>query len=193
MRDPMKGLIHDGVFLALICAALAIAALGQSHSFEKESTSLPPDVGPQYFPTGILDADIDPNFRFPRQRWYAKHLRAMSEPSLFASANDKTMQAYRFLWLRTFNRPVAVRVVIGADGTGTVNTKVLDGAGGYSPGKVIVDRSNEVKKEQVQAFFKLLADTNFWTIETEQHSSGKDGAQWIVEGLQDGRYHVVDR
>ena len=28
---------------------------------------------------------------------------------------------------------------------------------------------------------------------TEDSRLGNDGAQWILEGMKDGRYHVVDR
>jgi hypothetical protein len=193
MDLSMKGLTQYGLILIFIGSFITILASGQSQSPNSHPKADPPDANPQYFPTGAFDIDLDPSFRFPTERWYAKHLRAMSEPSLFASSSDETLQVYRFLWLRTFDRPVAIRLTVGADGTGTVVAKMLNGHGGYAPGTIVVDRSVEANKEQVQKFFKLLADANFWSTETERYSGGRDGAQWIVEGVQNGQYHIVDR
>ena len=34
----------------------------------------------------------------------------------------------------------------------------------------------------------------YWTMPTvEENSVGVDGAQWIVEGVRNGKYHLVDR
>jgi hypothetical protein len=47
----------------------------------------------------------------------------------------------------------------------------------------------------VDIFLKLLGQADFWKAPTEEKSDavGEDGAQWIVEGVKDGQYHVVDR
>ena len=42
-------------------------------------------------------------------------------------------------------------------------------------------------------FLELLKKAEFWTLPTEVSSFGLDGAQWIMEGLQNGTYDVVDR
>jgi hypothetical protein len=81
------------------------------------------------------DASSD-QFFFPDgslgRRWYSQHLRAMSEPSL--SCGRPKGEVYRFLWLRTWGRPVAVRVE-AAPGDLFVAAVELDGAAGR-PGKV---------------------------------------------------------
>ena len=38
-----------------------------------------------------------------------------------------------------------------------------------------------------------LEHTEFWLMPTENPSTMFDGAQWIMEGYREGRYHVVDR
>ncbi len=129
-------------------------------------------------------------------RWYAKHLRAMREPSLWKSSKDTSKQSYRFLWLRTFHHPVSARLEVAKDGTAQLFVKVLSGQGGYEPGHAILNRNSKVSKEAVDHFLELLQKADFWNLPTEEPETnviGNDGAQWIIEGVTGGRYHVVDR
>lgn len=123
--------------------------------------------------------------------WYGKHLKAMDEKSLL-DATDENTEVYRFLWLRTFHHPIFVRVESNQNKI-RLFTKELDGAGGYEPGKVL--RSNEIalKQEDFCKFLDLLEKTNFWKMKTNNEVLGNDGAEWILEGVKKGRYHVVDR
>lgn len=45
--------------------------------------------------------------------WYSSHLRSMAEPSLSCGAIE---DSYRFVWLRSFHSPVAVRMYRDRDG-----------------------------------------------------------------------------
>src|SRR5215469_6577927 len=107
----------------------------------------PPDIRPRYFPDGVFqDASETGWFRGFKERWYAKHLRSMSEPSLSEASKDATVIVYRFLWLRTFHHPIAVRLTIHPDGTGTLNANETDGHGGYEAGKVVQSRAVDLEK-----------------------------------------------
>src|SRR5262245_53562261 len=74
---------------------------------------------------------------FPKgsEHWYPEHLEAMKEPSLFQQSTNKVVEQYRFLWLRTFHKPIAVRVRKDSAGI-TLRVVRLSGAGGYNPGKI---------------------------------------------------------
>ena len=146
----------------------------------------------RYFPDNAL-SDRANRHEFIAQ-WYGKHLRAMKEPSLFQASKDPSAQAYRFLWLRTFHNPVAVRLQVLPEGDGTVTVTVLSGAGGYDPGKVKVHRVLPVESAQVARFLKALESLGFWSLPgPDPDSDGVDGAQWVLEGTQKGSYRVVDR
>jgi hypothetical protein len=147
----------------------------------------------QYFPDRAFCGSHEPG---TCERWYAKHLRAMREPSLLEVSKDASKQSYRFLWLRTFHHPVSTRLEVAKDGTAQLFVKVLNGQGGYEPGHTILNRNIKVSKEAVDHFLELLNELDFWNTPTEQPESneiGVDGAQWIIEGVRDGHYHVVDR
>jgi hypothetical protein len=189
-----------GTLLAAFCLILGIGVFARSQTKTPSKTTVsemvpdPPDASPQYFPKGIFRNSLESgSFNNFRARWYSKHLRAMTEPSLSEASRDKTLVTYRFLWLRTFHQPIAIRLAIRLDGTGFLTGKVTSGKGGYEPGTLFQNSSVEVPKPQVQQFLGLLQKTAFWTMQAEEMSNGDDGAEWILEGVQAGNYHVVER
>jgi hypothetical protein len=128
-----------------------------------------------------------------RARWYSDQLRALDERSLLEAANNPSVQSYRFVWLRTFHHPVTVRLDIRVDGTGELTSKIASGAGGYKPGKLIENKSRILSKEQTNKFLDQVKDAGFWELPSYEENFGVDGSQWIIEGVKDGKYHVVDR
>jgi hypothetical protein len=144
-----------------------------------------------YFPSGAL-SDYDKSDSF-KARWYSEHLKALNEPSLLKEAKDPALQSYRFVWLRTFHHPVAVRLDIMSDGTGTLTVKIANGAGGYKPGKLIKNTTASVTQQQTDKFLGQVRDAGFWELPSFEKTSGCDGAEWIIEGVKDGKYHVVNR
>ncbi len=187
--------------LTVLCLVVGIsAAAGWSQTKKQPKTTVPsilnnpPDANPQYFPKGIFGDSSDSGpFKDFSARWYSAYLRAMDEPSLLAASKDRSLVAYRFLWLRTFHHPIAIRLTIRADGTGSLTGKVTSGAGGYETGVVTWNESVEIPKAQVQQFISLSQKAAFWTSPTGGLGGGTDGAQWIMEGVHSGVYHVVDK
>lgn len=141
-----------------------------------------------HFPSGI---ETRGEGLITMNEWYGKHLRAMSEPALWKESKSGA-ESYRFLWLRTFDHPIAVRVE-QTGSTATLFLKELNGAGGYDPGQLIATKSVVINPEEWCAFIKKLERANYWNSPLHQDGDGLDGAQWIVEGVREGRYHVVDR
>ena len=142
-----------------------------------------------FFPPKVLTQD-QPGNQF-RDEWYSKHLRAMKEGPLYLP--DEWVESYRFLWLRTFHHPVAVRIwKIGT--VGFISVKELNGAGGYEPGTLIFKHERQLAFDEWSKFMRLLDDSCYWQLPTRNDNiGGFDGAQWIFEAVKEGRYHVVDR
>jgi hypothetical protein len=108
--------------------------------------------------------------------------------------HNPAANTYRFLWLRSFHHPVAVRLEVKPDGTGLLTTKIANGAGGYSPGTLIQNPTVAVTKAETDAFLAKIEKSGFWTAPNPVNDQrGTDGSQWIVEGVRNGEYHVVDR
>lgn len=100
---------------------------------------------------------------------------------------------YRFLWLRSFDNPIAVRLIINPDLTGVVYVKVANGKGGYEPGYLVRNEQLPIGKRGATLLLTRIIQTKFWDLPTRGQPGGFDGAQWIVEGVMDGKYQVVDR
>ncbi len=125
-----------------------------------------------------------------RRTWYSKHLRAMNEPSL--SCGDTNGDSYRFLWLRTFHAPIAVRIDRTPEKS-TISAVQLSGAGGYDPGSIADRTTRDLSAQNVDSLLAAFDTADFWHLPSWKTSMGADGAQWIVEARSRGQYHVVDR
>lgn len=182
------------VSVAAVCVILAIGPSTWSQSKSKAIPRDPPDTHPQYFPKGVFhDSSESGWFQSFKERWYAKHLRSMCEPSLSEASTDNSLVAYRFLWLRTFHNPISIRLIIHVDGTGTLTGKMTNGKGGYNAGILTLNESHDLSKAQIAEFLGLLRTAAFWSLSTEDETGGLDGAHWVLEGAENGRYHIVDR
>jgi hypothetical protein len=148
----------------------------------------------RYFPDHAFSTDDSANqFKID---WYSKNLKALEEPSLWELSQESKQQVYRFLWLRTFHHPVAVRIEFQSDGSASVTVKVTDGAGGYAPGNLVENRANQFSRIRVKWFLDRVDELKYWNLPTEEAKNGVidlDGAQWILEATRNGHYKIVDR
>jgi hypothetical protein len=141
--------------------------------------------GQQYFPPES------------KNQWYSDNLRALREPSLWeTSEKDVVAEEYRFLYLRSFHHPISVRLVVNPDQTAILISKETSGKSG-KPGRLIRNRDSHLGKLRTEAFLTSLDDLSFWKLPTslveDTNVVQLDGAQWILEGVKQGRYHIVDR
>jgi hypothetical protein len=118
----------------------------------------------------------------------------MKESSL-SCGTPEGVEVYRFLWLRSFHHPIAVRIMGLAEGGARLVAVELTGAGGYEPGHILQRIERSLGDSEWQGLQRLLDATDFWKMPTQpvQPDLGVDGAQWIVEGRRLNEYHVVDR
>lgn len=128
--------------------------------------------------------------------WYSEQLRAMNEPPLCEAPRSEDTHAYRFLWLRAFDNPILVKIEIKPDGTGVLWLKITSGRGGEERSELIREERKALTEDNVKSLLQYLEGSNFWDLPTRvehTHMVGLDGAQWITEGVKDGRCHIVDR
>jgi hypothetical protein len=145
-----------------------------------------------YFPKGTFGDDqrLD---QFVSS-WYTGQLKALGEPSLWERSELPSAESYRFLWLRTFNHPVAVRVDVQRDGTALLVTRIASGAGGYQPGKLIVDRKTLLNQGETQRVIARINGLGFWGMPSySRQRGGADGSEWVIEAADHGKYHLVSQ
>ncbi len=157
-------------------------------------STCPPQAHDNYFfpassdPSALLAVSLH---QFHR-RWYSQHLHAMHEPSLSCvpSSDEET---YRFLWLRTFHHPIAVRVARSKEGI-QLSAVELSGAGGYEPSSILKQIHKSLSSDQWQELTDTIRAVRYWLQPSvETGGIGLDGSQWIIEARRGQIYHVVDR
>jgi hypothetical protein len=117
---------------------------------------------------------------------YLVELCAMDEPSL----QQPGPETYRFVWLKTFRNPVAVRLSRSGDVVRVVSVE----ADAHDP-KAKRRHEFTVAVDAWTTVLTHLTAADFWHLSSEQSEDerGLDGADWVVEGRRAGLYHAVNR
>ena len=149
-----------------------------------------------YFPSGALGKTPQSSEAVAGR--YSQFLKAMREPSLYELAQQNSGdEAYRFLWLREFDRPVIIRFVVKPNGTGWFYRRVESGTGISAPGRTIDRGMSWSWKSRTASFLNTIETTGFWNLpsfsEDNANSLASCRAHWVLEGVRNGQYHVVDR
>jgi hypothetical protein len=159
-------------------------------SMRSDPGPLSPDV---YFPSLVFHCDPRRDNYFSRE--FSRQLKAMGEPSLlFLSRKDTAARAYRFIWLRAFHRPIAIRLVLSDGLVGQLTTTVAAVGGLRGPGALIRTVTITADSHAVSLLLARLSQAEFWRLDPiSVNQGGLDGASWIVEAASDGHYKIVKR
>jgi hypothetical protein len=152
----------------------------------------------RYFPAGALGDDAE-----FEEHWYSGQLAALREQPLCCGYKG-SQTVVRFIWLRSFHHPVAIRLFQSGDGGWLLTTKVASGAGGYGPGHLTTNLTRKLKADEALKILSLVApETDYWKLKSREELDPTspdglmtiqvDGARWIVEVLDGNSYHVVDQ
>ncbi len=149
-----------------------------------------------YFPPGVLGKTTDASDVTANR--YAKFLESLHEPSLLELAQrDPRAEAYRFLWLRDFDRPASIRFITKPGGTGWFYRRMTSGRGGAPPGHMTEYGMSWSWKSRTASFLSAVEAAGFWNLPTLADADGTAirayRAHWILEGIRNGQCHVVDR
>jgi hypothetical protein len=144
----------------------------------EESARLP------YFPPNVFGDT--PAERF-RAAWYANTLCVLGEPPLSPPGSGE--RRLRFLWLRSFDPAISIRV---ERVDGLTRLFAIESAH-VNRGPVARSVERHVSLLEMRDLDRAVRDLGFWSLPTTRESNGLDGAQWILEISDSDRYHVVDR
>lgn len=111
-----------------------------------------------------------------RRAWYSAYLVAMGERALSDSSEGERI---RFLWLRSFDRPISVRVECREECR--LLAIELSGTAGFPPlGGIEKRQSRSLSREEAESLRSRLQDADLWSGQPSA-GIGFDGAQWIIE------------
>jgi hypothetical protein len=119
--------------------------------------------------------------------WFSRELILAGEASL---ADERSADAVRFLWLRSFHRPIVVRI----DDVGSSSPRML--AIEFSDERAENDRIvrrevRQLKADEANAVRALITESRVFEPRAEDCNIGLDGAQWVLERQQTGKYALV--
>jgi hypothetical protein len=125
---------------------------------------------------------------------YADHLKALAEKPLPRRAEDAQNHLYRFTCMRSFHEGFCVLLEIMPDGAAHLTYKLESGRGGYGAGSLKMAGQMNVPKTSGQEFADFVETAGFWTLPRDDPDHpGRDGSIWIIEGINKGKYQVIQR
>ena len=157
----------------------------RSLSFDLEAV----EVVPTYWSEGTFAQQLPTDTLL--RRWFSAELCAMGELPLHRYDLSEGF-GVRLLWLRAFHPGVAIRVVETASATRLVAIELARGDERYARGTIARRSEIGLSQSEVAAIREELRRIGFWSLGTEE-SRGRDGSEWIVEVVDQRRYHVVQR
>jgi hypothetical protein len=119
--------------------------------------------------------------------WFSSEMYALGEKPLWPPVSSE--EIYRLTYLPAFSGPAVLTLIAKPDREGQITIKEL----GIDRNVTTLDETLDVSPKRITQFIDLLDQAHFWTIPTESEQLGTDGAEWIVEGVQNGRYRTVVR
>lgn len=125
-------------------------------------------------------------------RWYSTELYALGEKPLRGDTKNPDAQVYRLMVLPTWGNAIAVRIDRQGQRYGLAARR-LDGEAGYGPGKLVEMKDIDLNADDSKTLETLIQDLDFFKLPTSDHVVGFDGDEWILEGVSQGQYHVIDR
>jgi hypothetical protein len=120
--------------------------------------------------------------------WFSRELYALQEKPLWLLTSENE-RIYRITVLPAFSTPESATLTVSPDGTGNVRFRATDSRRQH----LDADTTRAISAQQVVDFTVILNRIQYWQLPTELPQMGLDGAEWILEGVQDGRYHIVLR
>jgi hypothetical protein len=125
-------------------------------------------------------------------QWYGKSLKQMNEPRLPDLAKDLNAEVYRIMILPTWGNSIVVRVQKHGN-LYSLSARRLSGQAGYDPGKLTESKDIELSADDSKALEALIQNLNFFQFPADDAVVGADGDEWIIEGVAQGKYHLVKR
>jgi hypothetical protein len=107
----------------------------------------------------------------------------------------RASEIYRFFWLRSFHRPVVIKVY-ELNGERYINLKLTDGKSASEPGLLVTNATRKLSNVEWCEFVALLDSSDFWKMDKMDVSRlANDGSFWILEGVRASekgrRYYIA--
>lgn len=141
-----------------------------------------------YFPPQTFDMDPRDLLR----RWYSRVLYASDEKPLREYAREEDSEVYRIMILPTWGNPIVLRM-LSHNKLYALSARRLGGQAGYDQGKLVEARDIDLSADDSRELDALIRNVDLFQMPTNDNIRGLDGDEWILEGVSQGKYHLVQR
>lgn len=180
--------IPTGLFLIALALFLPALVVTCIERFSSTGGSAPR----AYFPPIRSPEDGDKE----NDVFLARFLESAREPVL---SPHQGKEVFRVLWLPCFHYPVCVSAE-RSNGAAKLRTVVLDGRGGYGPGRIAIDRTVSISQASWDELARRLDSAGFWRTprdldrspNPDEDESFADGDRLVIEGIRNNEHHVTE-
>lgn len=120
--------------------------------------------------------------------FYSHYLRTLGEEPLYPTAHGSG-DIFRLLLFPS----AVVRISGSGDERRVVCKRGTGSEGGVLRHDAEAQLDRPLSPAEAVCFVRLLARTEFWSMSSPNEDYGCDGWHAVLEGVSDGRYHLVDR
>jgi hypothetical protein len=125
---------------------------------------------------------------------YMRVLKVIKEPSLWKVKEFGEGQGYRFLWLPSSDRSLSIRIMQYGELDGRAGTLHVTDVTGIEPKAVTLSKELRLDEGEWVGLLRGLDKIGFWTLPAkEAEGVPGDRPRLLLEGVNNGRYHVVER
>lgn len=120
---------------------------------------------------------------------YAKIFGRIGEASLFRESSNLKVEAYRITMIPPFGSPKSILVRINENSLGQIRV-----SSDKQRKQTVQNRT--ISAREVQKLRSLVGKSEFWklpSIDIQERMDVLDGADWVLEIVANGRYHVVSQ
>jgi hypothetical protein len=181
------------IVLALITFAIGIS-LTALWLFNKEV----PDVSiPQSEIIRASNFSYDSELPLSERKFWEKEIFSRFKEKPLIKYSSEFDETYRLILLPTFHKPLIIRLSRKGNER-FLTTKKLSGEGGFGIkkfGKLAFEKTQPLSETEWTTFVNLLEKAYFLDLPTidKNEEPVNDGAEWVIEGLQNGKFHDIHR
>ena len=103
-------------------------------------------------------------------------------------------ESYRLIWIPTFDDPTIIRIWRSGENYFIVTKRLNRNKNNLEIGKLKFEKTHSITAEEWQSFVSLLQQRCYWVVPSKiEEPIVMDGASWTLEGISNGKYHLVYR
>lgn len=185
------------ISIQIICSVLTFLVGVSLTAYWIFNSSLPTVSAPESETIRASNFGYDTELTVSERKFWEKEIFPRFRDKPLKSYIDDFDETYRMILLPTFNKPLMIQ--LSRQGNEKILTiKKLSGQGGFGIkkfGKLEFEKTLPLSETQWNTFLGLLNKAYFHDLPTLDRNEEpvNDGAEWIIEGLQNKEFHDVHR